>query len=250
MCLFMLLGGTAFAAVAITGKDVRNESLTGRDIKNGSIKGRDIANSNVTTKDIRKGTINTSDVGFSSLNGGDIADGSLSAKDFGLGELPSGPAGAKGDAGPNGAPGPAGTNGKDGTDGAPGPFPATLPSGKTLTGTYGGIDKDNGTDRRPQTAAEISFPFPLATPPTVRLVASGTTTPECQGTYSDPTAAAGNVCIYRSVDSTLPLVRAPDLAADQSGKTGLLLIVNGATFDDGTRSSQAFAFGTWAVTAP
>ena len=32
-CLFMLLGGSAYAATAITGSDVRNGTLTSADIK-------------------------------------------------------------------------------------------------------------------------------------------------------------------------------------------------------------------------
>jgi hypothetical protein len=117
MCLFLLLGGTAWAAATITGKDVRNESLTGRDIKNGSIKGRDIANNDVTTNDIRKGTINTSDVGEGSLNSGDIADGSLLAKDFKLGQLPAGTQGPKGEPGATGPKGDTGATGPGGTGG-------------------------------------------------------------------------------------------------------------------------------------
>ena len=36
-CLFILLGGTSYAALSITSKDVKPESLTGADIKDGSL---------------------------------------------------------------------------------------------------------------------------------------------------------------------------------------------------------------------
>jgi type VI protein secretion system component Hcp len=68
VCLFIVLGGSAYAATSITGKDVKNGSLTGADVK----------------------------------------DHSLRAKDFKPGELPRGPAGAAGAAGAagrDGAPG-------------------------------------------------------------------------------------------------------------------------------------------------
>jgi hypothetical protein len=42
VALFVALGGTAFAAVTITGRDVKNGSLTGKDIRSNSISGRDI----------------------------------------------------------------------------------------------------------------------------------------------------------------------------------------------------------------
>ena len=41
VCLFILLGGSAYAAVSITGKDVRNGSLTSADIKDHSLRARD-----------------------------------------------------------------------------------------------------------------------------------------------------------------------------------------------------------------
>jgi hypothetical protein len=80
--VFVALGGTSYAAVKITGDDVRNGSLTGQDVKRGSLTGRDVKNS--------------------SLRGRDVRDGSLRARDFRAADLP---AGAKGDKGDKGDPG-------------------------------------------------------------------------------------------------------------------------------------------------
>jgi len=41
ICLFMLLGGSAYAAASISGNDVRNGSLTSADIKDHSLRARD-----------------------------------------------------------------------------------------------------------------------------------------------------------------------------------------------------------------
>ncbi len=68
--LVVAMGGTSYAAVSITSRDVRNNSLTGADIKN------------------------------SSLTSSDVRNGSLKAADFKAGQLP---AGAKGDKGPAGS---------------------------------------------------------------------------------------------------------------------------------------------------
>jgi len=76
-CLFILLGGSAYAATAITGSDVRNGSLTGSDVR----------------------------------------DHSLRARDFRAGELPRGPEGARGPAGPKGDQGPGGPQGEPGAAG-------------------------------------------------------------------------------------------------------------------------------------
>ena len=73
-CLFILLGGSAYAATAITGKEVRDGSLTSADVK----------------------------------------DHSLRARDFRAGQLPSGPKGDTGPAGTKGDPGPAGPDGQAG----------------------------------------------------------------------------------------------------------------------------------------
>ena len=67
-CLFILLGGSAYAATAITGSDVRNGSLTSADVR----------------------------------------DHSLRARDFRAGVLPRGPRGDAGPACPQGDPGPGG----------------------------------------------------------------------------------------------------------------------------------------------
>ena len=82
VALFVALGGTAAAAVMITGKNVADGSLTGRDVKN------------------------------SSLGSMKIKDRGLLAKDFKAGQLP---------AGPQGVQGPQGTGGADGRAGAAGP---------------------------------------------------------------------------------------------------------------------------------
>jgi hypothetical protein len=41
LCLFTVLGGSAVAAVTITGKQVKNNSLTSADIRNGTLRGVD-----------------------------------------------------------------------------------------------------------------------------------------------------------------------------------------------------------------
>jgi len=88
LALFVALGGTAYAAGKITGKNVVNSSLTGADIKNGSI---------------------------------GLSDLSTSAKKSLAGK--AGPAGANGKDGTNGAigaNGAAGANGTNGTNGVDG----------------------------------------------------------------------------------------------------------------------------------
>ncbi|HMJ96942.1 MAG TPA: hypothetical protein VK486_13885 [Thermoleophilaceae bacterium] len=80
IAVFVALGGSSYAAIKVTGKNVQDSSLTGADIKNSSL----------TTSDMR--------------------NGSLLAGDFKSGQLPKGDTGAPGLTGANGEPGADGTN--------------------------------------------------------------------------------------------------------------------------------------------
>jgi hypothetical protein len=81
LALFVALGGTSYAAITITGRNVKNSSLTGKDVKN------------------------------SSLASADVKNRSLLAADFKTGQLPAGPQGAQGSQGPQGAKGDTGAAG-------------------------------------------------------------------------------------------------------------------------------------------
>jgi hypothetical protein len=72
IAVFVALGGSSYAAITITGKNVKNRSLTGRDIKKNS------------------------------LTSAEVRDQTLLAKDFEAGQLPAGPKGDKGDRGVKG----------------------------------------------------------------------------------------------------------------------------------------------------
>jgi len=87
LALFAALGGSSYAAIAVTGAQVRDGSLTGRDVRNSSLTGKDVRNQ------------------------------SLLAQDFKAGQLPAGPQGPKGDPGAPGAKGEKGEKGDTGPAG-------------------------------------------------------------------------------------------------------------------------------------
>ena len=93
IALFVALGGSSYAAIKVTGKNVTDSSLTGKDVRN------------------------------SSLRGVDVKNGSLLTADFGPGQLPAGaqgPQGPKGDQGIQGDPGIQGAKGDKGDQGSQG----------------------------------------------------------------------------------------------------------------------------------
>lgn len=191
----------------------------------------------------------------------------------------AGPAGATGPAGPTGATGPAGATGKNGTTG----FTETLPSGKTETGVWSvGPFKDVSTypgENGPVTTV-LSFPIPLENE-LVNAPGCGVNgEPACQvhlilkdgkelnnsleevnstaclGTAAAPTAEAGNLCVYSTtaispLDPTGSMFILPpgtsfgNPAGLERGasKSGMVLRVFAKEED------EAFATGTWAVTA-
>src|SRR2546423_1354517 len=52
LALFLALGGTTYAAITITGRNVRNGSLTAADIRNSSLTGSDIRNGSLSSRDL------------------------------------------------------------------------------------------------------------------------------------------------------------------------------------------------------
>jgi hypothetical protein len=135
VALFAALGGSSYAALAITGQQVRDGSLSGRDVRNASL----------TTSDVR--------------------DQTLLARDFKRGQLPAGqagPQGPKGDPGTNGNAGPRGEPGPPGTARAFAAFEPTdeLIAGKNLSVPGGGdgiycVVPDAGSGIDPASSAAV-----------------------------------------------------------------------------------------------
>lgn len=89
IAVFAALGGTSYAALQVTGKNVPKDALTGADIK--KLSGKDVTDNSLTGADAKN------------LTSADIANGKLLAEDFAPGQLPRGAKGAKGEKGEPGA---------------------------------------------------------------------------------------------------------------------------------------------------
>ena len=105
LALFAALGGSAYAAVTVTGKQIKDGTVTGKDVKNRSLGAGDLSAS---------------------------ALGSLAGDRGPVG--PQGPAGPKGDPGKQGPTGQAGATGEQGPQGSPGVanIEYRVSSGKTV----------------------------------------------------------------------------------------------------------------------
>ena len=145
-----------------------------------------------------------------------------------------------------------GDKGDPGNAGPPGPFPTTLPSGKTLTGTFGlagGKIGGGGDDFANDT---ISFAYPLAQVPTVHFIKNGDPVPAgCTGgTAAAPKADAGHLCVFEGSTSgasgqgTCSLTQnVCDQDTTDSAKYGTTVRAFGT-------GSRWYSTGSWAVTAP
>src|SRR3954469_13789797 len=52
LALFVALGGSSYAAVTLTGRNIKDSSLTGRDVKDKSLTGRDVRNGSIGKDDL------------------------------------------------------------------------------------------------------------------------------------------------------------------------------------------------------
>jgi hypothetical protein len=178
---------------------------------------------------------------------------------------PQGPAGANGK---DGAPGPEGPKGSPGAPGAPGPLLETLPSGKSLKGVWGASGgSGSGAEATPGTAdAVFSFQFPLAAAPAVVYIWKSSTTvglagfrisdsapPEtlagdedveefCPGSATEPSAVAGNLCIYTAKEEHGGILSPGPIFLGERTRFGVTL--TSIPFPE-----EGLVQGTWAVKA-
>jgi Collagen triple helix repeat (20 copies) len=153
-----------------------------------------------------------------------------------------GPQGEKGDTGAAGPQGPQGPQGLPGAEGSPWTAGGTLPSGATETGAW-----QTPPVAEPGTVlVPISFAIPLAAPldlfaaeSPVHILENGETTADCPGSWSEPQAEPGQLCIYM----TFATEAKPTGAALASSQAGLFAYF---TVED----PKGRAVGTYAVTAP
>jgi hypothetical protein len=160
LALFVALGGSSYAAITVTGRDVRDHSLSGRDlapssltgaqIRSASVPGSDLVPGSVTSREIRDGTVSVADLARP-LRRNLLAKGPAGRVAGPTGPSgPQGPAGPQGDTGPNGDPGPLGQTGPAGATGPTGDTGPTGPAGPS------DVNAPAATDQQ-RDAATFSF---------------------------------------------------------------------------------------------
>ena len=191
LALFVALGGTSYAAVTVSGKNIKDGSITARDIKKGSLKASLFA----------KGQLRAAQ--------GTRADSSGA----------EGARGAQGSAGAQGAQGPAGPQGPRGEAGATGDRGATGPAGPTFGTSVQGQDT-RLTGCTSKVAA--STPITLTKPARILALGSG-------GFDFDPGEQGGNLR-WGGIDATLYDQEGTYVAGNAYGSVAQATIVRGDVF--------------------
>ena len=166
----------------------------------------------------------------------------------------TGPRGLTGTTGPQGPQGPQGSQGLQGLQGAkgetgaPGGFIDTLPSGKTMRGTYAAQTNSGGQYR-----TAVSFLLSLPSAPTaghIHFIKQGEGVPTgCSGTVASPGAAPGNLCIFEGVQFGNEANRGEVNPIDDEAPN-ISMPVYGFGVYSSCEVTVCVDEGTWAVTAP
>jgi len=168
-----------------------------------------------------------------------------------------GSAGPQGPAGPGGPQGPAGGTGPEGKPGSPAEYPATLPVNRTETGTW--VINAEESDKNRLHDVPISLPIPLGetlTEAHVLVVTSqeGTVPAQCAGgSYADPKADPGYMCIYTTnvnpeLEERVATVFNPEGAALGAAESPGLGKSGGYLEIKLTANKEIVLEGDWAVT--
>jgi hypothetical protein len=210
VAVFIALGGTSYA--------VATNSISSRQVKNNSIRGVDIRDDSVTGKDIRESSL--AEVGSAAK--ADSANSATNATN------------ASNAASLGGSPAAAYQR-----------FGGTLPSGQSESGDFGLRTANSNTGTTMDQS--VSFPIALAAriPGDKVVYTNNPSATHCPGPgKADP----GYLCIYESSSAGLSAT-----ADVQSFEDQLALLGSGRFGFDlqwSVMTANAFAVGTWTVTAP
>ena len=239
LALFVALGGTGYAVTQLGKNSVGRQHL-----KKNSVVSAKVKNASLRAKDFKKGSLPAGPIGPAGPQG---AAG------------PPGAAGAEGPQGAPGAPGAEGVPGPQGADGARGPSAfEPIPGGTTVMG-YAQFDVAEPANT--ETDFNFGVNLPGVAPKALQndtvnfapnpgyAAAIADADSSCQGTYENPSAPAGKVCLYLQSASapTANSVAGIVPSGGEVARRGFAVVWTDPQADPGT---DAFLQASWAYTAP
>jgi hypothetical protein len=198
-----IIDSSKISASAVTAEKIKNNVVTGNKITNGAVTSQKIAAAGVGTTNLAEKAVTTAKLNDAAVTAAKLAPEVLN----------------------NVSP---------------------LKSGQTLRGTFdlGGTNPaaESVTDR-----GAISLQQLLVNAPTVTVIKKGApftaACPGLGGGATTPEAAAGNLCVYLTLETNLDATT--PLAAESISRLGTGLVAK-----SGTTKGEFVAAGVWAVTAP
>jgi hypothetical protein len=272
VALVLALGtGGAYAAGKISGKDIADNAITSPKIKNGAVKPVDLSAAAKRTLTGARGPAGATGPagpagasgapGQPGPSGAPGADGSPGAPGADGSVGPAGPTGAPGAPGPSGPAGAPGADGSPGATGSQGPrgFSAwdPIPAGVTVTGRI--YQQSVATAVGQLFVINVNLPGIAPVPlddAHVNFAADNSTNTTdddktCVGTFSNPSAPPGTVCIY--LGNQIGLDTLAGHAWFDDGQKQYAFYVQGSTTSGTTTAmanGQASLYASWAYTAP
>jgi hypothetical protein len=243
LALFVALGGSSYAVMRVTSKNVPRDALTGDDIKD--LTSKDIRDFSLLRRDFKRGELQASSQGVPGPQGpqGDAGmKGDAGAPGLRGLKGDTGDTGATGDTGLQGGQGPIGATGPKGDAG---PLLNVLPSGATQFGNYYALN--NPAPAGYFAIDVISYQFPLPSAPADHYLPPGAApTTACPGSVDNPQAARGQLCVYSQSRANVQTTYNGDgISFDRKDRYGFALNV----VSSGT-ANVFYDVGSWAVTAP
>lgn len=211
LALAVALGGTSYAAVTLPRNSVGTAQL-----KRNAVTSVKVKNFSLLRTDFKRGQLPAGPRGPQGLQG------------------PQGPQGLQG---PKGDKGDQGIQGIQGIQGPPGPFPATLPAGQTLRGSFYVLGQATGAGGWASDSA--SFLYTLAGAPIAHYIKLGDPpVAECPGTGNNPEALAGHLCAYEVGASGVTTSRGFDTVTR----------FGAGFYSTSSGAGNTIVYGRWAVT--
>jgi hypothetical protein len=210
LALFVVLGGTSYAAVNALPKN----SVGSKQVINGSLQTLDLS------KKARK-----------ALKGN------------------RGPRGFTGAQGAKGTTGAQGTQGSQGIQGPPGPYVDVLPSGKSETGTFSIVDHSSGSGNHFSDNISFSIPLASAPTPHY-IGPGGVPPAGCSGSAANPGASPGHLCVFAGYMNQVSNVIIWNFAGVVNPGEANRFGADVLAYTSGGDQTDVELGGTWVVTAP
>jgi S-layer homology domain len=126
-------------------------------------------------------------------------------------------------------------------------FPSSVPAGVTITGHFAASGVADGAFGIERAEGAISFSVPFAAAPTPHIIGpGGAPTAECPGSFANPQAASGQLCLYES--QRINVTAGTECVYTGLSGCNVATQFGGILFVPPAAAGRFFIEGTWAAT--